>query len=124
MSQKQKAAAFKADRDGAGDFVEGFIRGFLGDPLGKAYEIRDAQNQLQRDYQWPSQQVKQTFNQVEELAVKYGARLPKNSINNRQLTLFAIVDHGRYNNHDTGSGRWAVSIGVIGLGADSAICVS
>jgi len=74
---EQQARAFKADREGAGDVVEGFIRGFLGDPMGKANEIQDAQNQLQRAYQSASQQVKQTFNQVEEMAVAYGASLPQ-----------------------------------------------
>jgi hypothetical protein len=74
---EREATAFKSDREGSGDFVEGFVRGFLGDPMGKANEIRDAQNQLQREYQAASQEVKQTFNQVEELAVRYGARLPK-----------------------------------------------
>jgi hypothetical protein len=72
-----EAAAFKSDREGAGDFVEGFIRGFLGDPMGKANEIHEAQNQLQKEYQEAGQEIKQTFNQVQEMAVKYGAKLPK-----------------------------------------------
>ena len=72
-----RARAFKADREGAGDLVEGFIRGFLGDPWGKANEIQNVQSQLQIDYQSARQQVKQTFNRVEEMAVAYGASLPK-----------------------------------------------
>jgi hypothetical protein len=74
---EQQASAFKSDREGAGDFVEGFVRGFLGDPLGKANEIRDAQTQLQRNYQAAREQVRQSFNQVQQIAVAYGAELPK-----------------------------------------------
>ena len=74
---ERQAIAFKADREGAGDFVEGFIRGFCGDPLGKANEFRDAKTQLQSNYQAAREQVKQTFNHVEEVAVGYGAQLPK-----------------------------------------------
>ena len=73
---EQQVKAFKAEREGWGDFVEGAVRGFLGDPLGKANEIQNAQNELQREYQAASQDVKQTFHRVQELAVHYGAKLP------------------------------------------------
>lgn len=73
----EQARAFIAARKGANDFVEGFIRGFLGDPLGKVNETIDARNQLQASLHEAGLQVKETFNQVERIAVAHGARLPQ-----------------------------------------------
>lgn len=70
------AKAFKSKNDPADVFVESLIRSFLGDPLGKAHEIRDEHNQLQKRYKEATQQVQATFHRVEDIAVAQGAALP------------------------------------------------
>jgi hypothetical protein len=74
---EREAIAFKAESEAGAVIVESFIRGFLGDPFGKANEITAAQNQLQRNYQAASKQVRESFRRVEEIAVAHGANLPK-----------------------------------------------
>lgn len=74
---EQRAIALKADSESAGTYVESFIRGFLGDPFGKAGEIMSASDQLQRDFQTASQQIRETYNHVQDIAVAKGAKLPK-----------------------------------------------
>lgn len=76
---EREAAAFKADSESGAALVESFIRGFLGDPFGKVNEISAAQNQLQKNFQTASQQVRDSFHRVEELAVSHGANLPKHN---------------------------------------------
>lgn len=74
---EREAAALKADSESGAALVESFIRGFLGDPFGKVNEVSAAQNQLQRNFQTASQQIRDSFHRVEELAVSHGANLPK-----------------------------------------------
>ena len=73
---EQGAIALKNESESAGMMVESLIRGFLGDPFGKASEVMDAQGQLQKKYKEAAEQVKMTFHRVEEIAVAHGARLP------------------------------------------------
>ena len=74
---EREVAAHKADSESGADLVESFIRGFLGDPFGKAIEDAAAGNQLQRSYQAAGQQIRDTFHRVEEVAVVHGANLPQ-----------------------------------------------
>ena len=74
---EQAGIMLKADSESAGAFMESFIRGFLGDPFGKANEINTAHNQLQQRALTVQQQIRETFHRVEEIAVARGARLPK-----------------------------------------------
>jgi hypothetical protein len=74
---QREAAAHRADSESGSAMVESLIRGFMGDPFGKANEIVTAENQLQRSYQTALQQIRATFQRVEELAVTHGANLPK-----------------------------------------------
>lgn len=74
---QREAAAHRADSESGSAMVEALIRGFMGDPFGKANEIVTAENQLQRNYQTALQQIRATFHRVEELAVTHGANLPK-----------------------------------------------
>jgi hypothetical protein len=73
---EQEAIALKNESEPAGAEVESVIRGFLGDPFGKASEIMDAQGELQKKFKDAAQQVKLTFHRVEEIAVAHGAHLP------------------------------------------------
>lgn len=73
---EQEAIALKANSESGDAMAEAFIRGFLGDPFGKANEIVAAKNQLQRNYQVAYRQVKTTYQRVEEIAVANGASLP------------------------------------------------
>jgi hypothetical protein len=73
---EQQAVTLKAESESVATFVESFIRGFLGDPLGKANEIGEAQGQLARDCRSASTQVRLTYQRVEEIAVSHGATLP------------------------------------------------
>lgn len=74
---EREAIAFKAEANSDGVMIESFIRGLLGDPLGKATELKSAETYLQRRYQAADLQVKQTFHRVEELAILHGGRLPE-----------------------------------------------
>lgn len=74
---EREAANFRAEANEDGVLIESFLRGLLGDPLGKANELRAAQTELQRHYQTAQQQIKQTFHRVEEVAVLHGASLPR-----------------------------------------------
>lgn len=74
---EKEAITLKADSESAGAFVESFVRGFLGDPLGKYNEVSAAHSQLQRKARSVDDQVKQTYHRVEELAVAHGASLTK-----------------------------------------------
>jgi flagellar basal body-associated protein FliL len=74
---EQQAIQLKKEGDSSGAYVEAFVRGFMGDPFGKVKDEMQAQNQLQQNANSAKQQIQQTFNQVEEIAVAYGANLPK-----------------------------------------------
>lgn len=74
---QREAAAHRADSESGSAMVEALIRGFMGDPFGKANEFATAENQLQWSYQTAQQQIRATFQRVEELAVTHGANLPK-----------------------------------------------
>jgi hypothetical protein len=74
---EQRAIQFEKDSNSTGAYVEAFIRGVMMDPFGKAKEEMQTQNQLQRDAAAAAQQIRQSHNQVEEIAVSYGANLPK-----------------------------------------------
>ena len=74
---EQEAIAYKANNESASAYAESLIRGFLGDPFGKANEVARAQNQLQGHVQAAQQQIRVSFQRVEEVAVARGANLPK-----------------------------------------------
>jgi hypothetical protein len=74
---EREAAAFRARNDPEGVLVESFIRGLLGDPLGKANQVAAEQGELLRGYNAASRGIRETFNRVEEVAVGHGAKLPK-----------------------------------------------
>jgi len=74
---EKNAIAFRKEANSDGVLIESFVRGMLGDPLGKAKELGAAQTQLQRDYQEARSEIKETFNHVEDLTTQYGANLPK-----------------------------------------------
>ena len=76
---EKEAIAYKANFESAGAFVEAFIRGAMMDPFGKAKESYAAKKELKANYQKASTQVRNTFHRVEEIAVSYGASLPKKS---------------------------------------------
>jgi len=67
------ALRFKSTNESGEVMAESFIRGLLGDPLGKTTEIMQAQNQLQAAAQRASQEIKSTYRRVEEIAVLHGA---------------------------------------------------
>lgn len=71
--------SFKSNNDTGAVMAESFIRGLLGDPFGKSNEIMEAQNQLERAAQNAGQQIKSTFNRIEEIAVLHGATLQGNN---------------------------------------------
>lgn len=73
---QQQAIRLKNESNSDGAVVESFIRGFMGDPFGKVNEQINAQNQLAMAAQNAHQQIKLTFNKVQEIAVTYGAKLP------------------------------------------------
>jgi hypothetical protein len=73
---EREAVELKNQSESAATIVESFIRGFLGNPFGKAGEPGDAQSQLQKRFKEAAQQIKLTFHHVEEVAVAHGARLP------------------------------------------------
>ncbi len=74
---EQEAIAFKTESESGGAMVESFFRGMLGDPLGKMNEINAAQGHLKARYEYASQELKSTYNRVEEVAVAHGATLAK-----------------------------------------------
>ena len=74
---QRDASRLKEEANSDGVLVEAFIRGLLGDPLGKANEIKAAQTQLQRSYQVAHTEIRKTFHHVEEIAIQYDANLPK-----------------------------------------------
>ena len=74
---ESEAAAQRADNASGAALLESALRGFLGDPFGKANEMIASENKLQRDYREALQQVKLTYDRVENTAVAHGARLPK-----------------------------------------------
>jgi hypothetical protein len=74
---EKEAIVLKANNESGATFVESLIRGFLGDPFGKANEIIAAGNQVQWKYQAACQEIRLTYNRVEEIAVAHGANLPR-----------------------------------------------
>lgn len=74
---EQQGRAYDANFNSGGAMVESFLRGFIGDPFGKTNESIAARNQLVTNYNSAQQQIKQTFQRVEELAVSHGAKMPK-----------------------------------------------
>jgi hypothetical protein len=74
---ERDAIAWKKDNEPAAVFVEAFIRGLLLDPLGKYNDLKAAENQLTQNARAAGQQVQDTFNRVEEIAVALGASLPQ-----------------------------------------------
>lgn len=74
---ERDAIAFRNEANSDGVMVESFIRGMLGDPLGKAKEIGAAQSELQREYQAARSEIRESFGRVEDIAVQNGANLPR-----------------------------------------------
>ena len=55
---------------------ETIVRTFMGDPFGKSKELTTAANTFQQIDEEADRQIVSTWNQVESLAVQYGAKLP------------------------------------------------
>lgn len=77
---EREVNVYLEENDTAAVIVESLIRGFLGDPLGKANEITSTENELQRSYKFASRQVLDTYHRVEEVAVAHGANLPNTKV--------------------------------------------
>jgi hypothetical protein len=73
---ERDAIALRKEANSDGVMVESFIRGMLGDPFGKANEISAAQSQILRDYKAARSEIKETFDRVEDIAVRNAANLP------------------------------------------------
>lgn len=74
LAEVEKAdQSFQSNNDTGSVMLESFIRGFLGDPFGKSNEIRESQNQIERAALNAAQQIRSTFNRIEEIAVLHGA---------------------------------------------------
>jgi hypothetical protein len=72
-----QAAAFES-QSGSGDVLfESMIRGFLGDPFGKAVEIMDTQKGLERAAWIAGLEIQQAHNRMAQIAVSHGAELPE-----------------------------------------------
>lgn len=76
-ADERQAAALNAEAHSGEVMAESAILGALGDSLGTFQEIRFAQAQVQQNYQTASHQVRQTFQRVEQLAIKYGATIKR-----------------------------------------------
>jgi hypothetical protein len=74
---ERRAAEFHKNSSEPSQFVESFVRGFLGDPLGKMNEVNAARTEFEREAQAIQKEIQQTFQDVEKVALKYGAKLPQ-----------------------------------------------
>eukprot|EP00456_Euglypha_rotunda_P059501 TRINITY_DN496_c1_g5_i1.p1 TRINITY_DN496_c1_g5~~TRINITY_DN496_c1_g5_i1.p1 ORF type:complete len:181 (-),score=30.59 TRINITY_DN496_c1_g5_i1:672-1214(-) len=72
---EKRTIKFSEDANSTSTMVESFFRGMLGDFSGKFNEMTLAQNQLKAEYDSAALEVRQTWNQVEKLAVSHGAKL-------------------------------------------------
>lgn len=79
---EKEAIAYDANFNSVGAFLEAFLRGVMLDPFGKANEAIASQKQLRANYQRASDQIRDTFHRVEELAVSYGASLSQKHCSN------------------------------------------
>lgn len=57
-------------------YVESFLRGLAGDPLGTTTEFLNANNDIQNQMKQALSVISSTYNQVELISVKYGVNLP------------------------------------------------
>ena len=85
-SVEQEVRVFQDEYNSALGMAESFIQGFLGgltlgaiDPFGKAKEGTAAQSDLRQHYKAAAEQIRDTYNRVEESAVGHGAKLPAKS---------------------------------------------
>ena len=74
---ERRATEFHKNSAEPSQFVESFVRGFLGDPLGKMNEVNAARTEFEREAQAIQKEIQQTFQDVEKVALKYGAKLPQ-----------------------------------------------
>lgn len=74
---EQQLTELAAHAGSADAMVESLLRGFLGDPFGKANETIAAGNRLQQEYQTARKQVRSTFQRVEQIAVAHGANVAR-----------------------------------------------
>ena len=72
---EQRIAAFRTESTSSDAMAEAFIRGMFGD-LGKPREVAAAGAQLDLETQQATLSIKQTYEQVEIIAVSHGANLP------------------------------------------------
>ncbi len=70
---QQQAIELKNDHSSGGSYVDAFIRGAILDPFGKPNEVRAAGGELGNQAEEANQQMRATFNQVEQVAEAYGA---------------------------------------------------
>jgi len=74
---ERDATTFDAEFNSGGALLEAFIRGFMGDPFGKANEGNAEQRRIRARYQKAMTEVRETFQRVEVSAARYGASRPK-----------------------------------------------
>ena len=77
LQLEQRALEFQKSNSETTLFVESFVRGFLGDPLGKMNEVNAVKSDFAREVQTVQKEIQQTFHEVEKVALKYGAKLPQ-----------------------------------------------
>lgn len=76
---ERKALQFKEHTSSDDAMVEAFVRGLLGDPWGKMNEVKHDANRLTEEHQSIVLKIKDSYNAVERVAVRHGARLPARS---------------------------------------------
>lgn len=74
---EKESQAYNANYNSTGAFAEAFVRGFFGDFFGKMNEASADGKRLKQHIDEADMRVKQTYRRVEEIAVRYGATLPK-----------------------------------------------
>lgn len=72
---ERQATEFHKNTSETSALVESFVRGFLGDPLGKMNEINAGRTEFEREAQAIQKEIQRTFQEVEKVALKYGAKL-------------------------------------------------
>jgi hypothetical protein len=73
---EEEAKAFDANFNSGEAMIEAVLRGMVFD-FGMLDEARAAQNRLRANYLKALTEIQQTYHRVEQIAVKHGAKLPK-----------------------------------------------
>jgi hypothetical protein len=72
----QRNAAFQAESNGLASMAESVVRGYFGDPFGKALEIHAGTTALQQQTAVAQEEIRLARQKVEEIALKYGVSSP------------------------------------------------